>query len=128
MSYLRQRGLRQWDRLDSRRTELIARRPASLNDVAAWADWAEKNYGLDARDGQSGQKQERRSIQSTPSTKSIPNGASVHAEAMANGALALITVAVSLLNRQLAAQAAAFERDGGFTERLYTHRRAHQEP
>ena len=126
--YLRQRGLRQWDRLDSRRTELIARRPDSLNDVAAWADWAEKNYGLDARDGQSGQKQERRSIQSTPSTKSIPNGASVHAEAMANGALALITVAVSLLNRQLAAQAAAFERDGGFTERLYTHRRAHQEP
>jgi four helix bundle suffix protein len=43
---------------------------------------------------------------------------------MANGALALIAVAASLLARQLAAQAAAFERDGGFTERLYDHRRA----
>jgi four helix bundle suffix protein len=28
-------------------------------------------------------------------------------------------VACSLLDRQLAAQAAAFEREGGFTERLY---------
>jgi four helix bundle suffix protein len=31
----------------------------------------------------------------------------------------LIAVAVSLLDRQLAAQAAAFKKDGGFTERLY---------
>jgi four helix bundle suffix protein len=34
----------------------------------------------------------------------------------------LIAVAVALLDRQLAAQAAAFEQDGGFTERLYRHR------
>ena len=33
--------------------------------------------------------------------------------------LALIAVACSLLDRQLAAQAAAFEKEGGFTERLY---------
>lgn len=34
----------------------------------------------------------------------------------------LITVATSLLNRQLAAQAKAFEEEGGFTERLYRTR------
>ncbi|HUO83688.1 MAG TPA: four helix bundle suffix domain-containing protein, partial [Thermoanaerobaculia bacterium] len=46
-----------------------------------------------------------------------------YAEIVANGVLALITVACSLLRRQLSAQAAAFEREGGFTERLYRVRR-----
>jgi len=41
---------------------------------------------------------------------------------MANGALALIDVATALLTRQLEAQAAAFENEGGFTERLYRRR------
>lgn len=40
-------------------------------------------------------------------------------EIAVNGALALIMVASSLLSRQVAAQAAAFEKEGGFTERLY---------
>lgn len=48
-------------------------------------------------------------------------------ELLANGALALIVVACSLLDRQLTAQAAAFERDGGFTERLYRHRRSRKD-
>lgn len=38
-------------------------------------------------------------------------------------ALTLIAVACSLLDRQIAAQAAAFMKDGGFTERLYRLRR-----
>jgi len=37
--------------------------------------------------------------------------------------LALTAVACALLDRQLAAQARAFEDEGGFTERLYRHRR-----
>jgi four helix bundle suffix protein len=37
----------------------------------------------------------------------------------ANAALVLIGVACTLLDRQIAAQAAAFEVEGGFTERLY---------
>ena len=44
---------------------------------------------------------------------------STYPEIAANGALALIAVACSLLSRQLAAQEAAFEYEGGFTERLY---------
>src|SRR6266704_4489779 len=35
--YLRQRGLAQWPREDARRAELIARRPATADDVAEWA-------------------------------------------------------------------------------------------
>ena len=61
---------------------------------------------------------------STPSTASTP---STYPEIAANGALALIAVACSLLDRQLAAQAEAFRREGGFTERLYRHRRRSQE-
>lgn len=37
----------------------------------------------------------------------------------ANGVLVLLRVACALLNRQVAAQAKAFEENGGFTERLY---------
>jgi len=48
----------------------------------------------------------------------------LYAGAAANAALVLIAVAVSLLNRQLAAQANAFEKEGGFTERLYRRRKS----
>ena len=56
------------------------------------------------------------SAEFTPSITSIK---STFPEIAANGALALIAVACSLLDRQLTAQAAAFEKEGGFTERLY---------
>ena len=45
-------------------------------------------------------------------------------ELAANAALVLLTVACSLLDPQLAAQAKAFETEGGFTERLYRVRSA----
>jgi four helix bundle suffix protein len=54
------------------------------------------------------------------STASTPSS---FPELAANAALVLIAVACSLLDRQLAAQAAAFEQEGGFTERLYRVRR-----
>jgi len=40
----------------------------------------------------------------------------------ANAALSLINLGCRLLDRQIAAQARAFEREGGFTERLYRTR------
>jgi len=40
----------------------------------------------------------------------------------ANGALSLLNLCLYLLKRQIEAQAAAFEQDGGFTERLYKRR------
>ncbi len=58
------------------------------------------------------------------STKSTKSTSSTFPEIAANAALVLIAVACSLLDRQLAAQAAAFEQEGGFTERLYPSRSA----
>ena len=42
----------------------------------------------------------------------------------ANGALSLLNLCIHLLGRQLASQAAAFEKEGGFTERLHRVRSA----
>ncbi|MBW1797671.1 MAG: four helix bundle protein [Deltaproteobacteria bacterium] len=107
----RQRGLPQWAREDPRRAELIDRRCSTADEVAQWV------REVQARNGQHGLSGQNR--QSTKSTTSIQ---STYTEIAANAALTLIAVACSLLDRQLAAQAQAFEEDGGFTERLYRRR------
>jgi len=113
--YLRQRGLAQWAREDARRTELIAARPATADDVAAWArvthDGQDGRGGHDGRHGQGGPKQR--------STESIESTRSTFPEIAANGALALLAVACSLLDRQIATLEKNFVEEGGFTERLY---------
>lgn len=105
--FLRQRGLPIWDRDDHRRQRLIDLRCATADEVVQWVQ-AEHDCGLRGRDRLSGQKR-----QSTKST--VPT----YPELAANAALVLLAVACSLLDRQLAAQAKAFETEGGFTERLY---------
>ncbi len=40
----------------------------------------------------------------------------------ANGALSLLNLCIYLIGRQMDAQADAFEKEGGFTERLYRRR------
>ncbi len=50
--------------------------------------------------------------------KSVPDSVLV-----ANAALSLLNLCCYLLDRQLEAQAKAFEAGGGFTERLYKKRR-----
>jgi four helix bundle suffix protein len=93
--FLRQRGLPLWDRADPRRQALIDRRCAAADAVAAWV----RECGPSGRSGRGGRPD--------------------YAEPAANAALTLLAVACALLDRQLAAQAAAFEKEGGFTERLY---------
>lgn len=44
-------------------------------------------------------------------------------EVASNGVLVLLSVACALLDRQLASQAESFQREGGFTERLYRLRK-----
>jgi four helix bundle suffix protein len=119
--FLRQRRLEQWGREDPRRAQLIARRPATADEVAAWVREAHDNARAKDKRGQNGLN--GRNGQSTKSTSSTTSTAPpTYAETAANPALTLIAVACSLLDRQLAAQAVAFERDGGFTERLYRTR------
>jgi four helix bundle suffix protein len=65
-----------------------------------------------------------RSTRSTRSTGSTRAALPSSPEAEANGALVLLRVVRPLLGRQLAAQADAFENQGGFRERLYRVRTA----
>ncbi|NLE37637.1 MAG: four helix bundle protein [Pirellulaceae bacterium] len=115
--FLRQRELRAWEPDDPRRGRLVARRCATADEVARWVKQivdeevgAGGRGGLDGQDGPDGQ--------SIPSAKRLP-APFLYSEAAANAMLVLIGVAVALLDRQIASQAAAFEREGGFTERLY---------
>ena len=106
--FLRQRGLAPWAPDDARRRELVDRRCKTADEVALWVKQAA------ARDASAPQ-----------SMKSIQ---SMYAATAANAALVLVGVASALLDRQVAAQAAAFEKEGGFTERLYRTRRARRRP
>jgi four helix bundle suffix protein len=109
--FLRQRGLPLWSREDPRRAALVARRCTNAGEVTAWVK------EIHERGGQGGQSGRR-----GPSTESMSSTPSTYPEIAANAVLVLIAVAVSLLDRQLAAQAEAFEKEGGFTERLYRRR------
>ena len=101
--YLRQNRLPQWERNDPRRQALIDLRPATADDVAAWA----KRVNQGEWSGPGGPC--AASTLSTPSTPDYP-------EIAANGALALIAVATTLLDRQVASLASP--------ERLYRVRSA----
>jgi four helix bundle suffix protein len=109
--FLRQHGHPIWPRDDPRRADLIARRPPNADAVAEWV--REVRSGRHGRSGPYGRTEG--AVGSTASTLSTTPYPAI----AANAALALIAVACSLLDRQLAAQAAAFEKEGGFTERLY---------
>jgi four helix bundle suffix protein len=122
--FLRQRALALWERNDSRRAELIARRPTTADAVAAWArdvrgwDGQHRQHGLIGPDPDTDPRSAASSTMSTESTKST------YAEISANGALTLIAVASALLTRQIASLEGAFLREGGFTEKLYRTRAA----
>ncbi|ACH37250.1 4helix_suffix domain protein [Citrifermentans bemidjiense Bem] len=137
--FLRQRGLPLWDRSDPRRLALITRRCRTADEVARWVVETRNGHnglsgrcghGPDGPDGPDGPCAATESIKSTgsigsrsiESTRSTGTARSGYAEVAANAALTLIAVACSLLERQLAAQAAAFQKEGGFTERLYRTR------
>ena len=118
--FLRHRELRLWPREDPRRAQLITQRPATTDAVAAWArrvhDGLGRQHGQSGPHGQCGQ-----------STVSMVSTRSTYPEIAANGALALIAVASSLLQRQIATLERDFVEKGGFTERLYRVRSQHRD-
>lgn len=116
--FLRQRRLNEWPRNDIRRAMLIDSRPKTADDVAEWAKEV-RGGGQSGLDGLGGQA--KKSIESTASTQSA---AASYPEIAANGALALLAVACSLLDRQMATLEKDFVNEGGFTERLYRVRTA----
>jgi len=106
--FLRHRGLPQWQRDNPLRTALIDRRCTSADQVAEWIVEVHRNGACNEK--------------STASTLSTKSSGYTYPALAANAALVLIAVACSLLDRQIKAQADAFEREGGFNERLYRHR------
>lgn len=121
--FLRQHGMQIWDRESPLRQELVDRRcraaddVASCDDVASWIVEVAKRsgqYGHSGPDGHDSQNSSM-SIKSTKSTLSTR----IFPELSANAALVLLIVACSLLDRQVDRLAQDFEREGGFTERLY---------
>jgi four helix bundle suffix protein len=98
------------------------RRCASLQEVREWV--AEEQARQQNPDRHrltrmnTDKASEKRSVSVGESQcKSMPTSALV-----ANAALSLLNLACHFLDRQLAAQAEAFEKEGGFTERLYQRR------
>lgn len=116
--FLRQRGLALWVEEAPLRRALVARRCATAEQVAEWVREV-KNGRLNGRDGQERRARSRGSMESIQSIASMS-----YAEIAANAAHVLVGVACALLDRQIERLAADFEREGGFTERLYRVRRS----
>jgi four helix bundle suffix protein len=88
-----------------------ARRCAAVEDVRLWVE-EEKGRTRTSKDG---------TDTGTPSVKvrEVRGPSMSSSTLVANAVLSLLNVCCRLLDRQLAAQAQAFESEGGFTERLY---------
>ena len=92
--FLRQRKMPIWKQDDPRRHELVNQRFTTADQFAFWVAHLEQRQ------------------------------LGTIAENAANGVLVLLSITCALLNRQILAQADAFEKEGGFTERLYSVRKA----
>lgn len=107
--FLRQRRLPLWPEDDPRRKALVARRCRTADEVAEWV--------AQIRNGPGETKGRRGDASGSGSMPSM--GSMSYAEVAANAAHVLVGVACALLDRQIERLAADFEREGGFTERLY---------
>ena len=88
--FLRQRGLPEWERNHPALLDFKQRKVADMAAFRAWVQETRENM-----------PQARQS------------------EIVANGVLSLLNLTIYLLMKQLEAQAAVFEQEGGFTEHLY---------
>lgn len=127
--FLRQRGLQLWPEDDPRRAALVARRCKTADEVAAWVREIRNGRGVgNGRDGLDGRYGPGMRCERRGGGASMSSMRSMcYAEVAANAAHVLVGVAGALLDRQIARLAADFEREGGFTERLYRVRRRRRE-
>ncbi|MBL9113923.1 MAG: four helix bundle protein [Verrucomicrobiaceae bacterium] len=115
--YLRHRGLPQWPHDHPVLIRFKQCRCRTLDDVRAWVEQERKQNHTDTH-RQTRTEGPNTSDQSVP----VPEGPcpSMSSDLLvANAALSLLNLACWLLDRQVQAQAEAFEKEGGFTERLY---------
>ncbi len=117
--YLRQHGMKMWAPNYPALVRFKAKRCATLEQVRGWVE--EERRG--ARTGTDPHGQPRTNTKSVTVGEGPCESVPSSAQLVANAALSLLNLCCYLLDRQLAAQAAAFEKEGGFTERLYRVRR-----
>lgn len=124
--FLRQRGLPLWPEDAPLRLALVARRCRTADEVAAWCREVKNGrHGLDRRKGQMDGMDGSGAGLGGCGSGAMPSMVSMsYAEIAANAAHVLVGVACALLDRQIERLAADFEREGGFTERLYRVRRS----
>lgn len=118
--YLRQRELPMWGPDHPALKRLKAKRCASLEDLRAWVA-EEKGSGHTDRKKHT-DEQGRTRANTDKKSVSVSEGpwrSVSDSTLVANAALSILNLCCYLLDRQLAAQAKAFEKKGGFTERLY---------
>ena len=114
--FLRQRGLVLMPADHPVLKRFKARRCATLEEVRAWVEEERRGQTRTDKDKHGSRKTARPSVPVSESPcASVPSSA----EFVANATLSLLNLCCYLLDRQLEAQAAAFEKEGGFTERLY---------
>jgi four helix bundle suffix protein len=113
--FLRQRGLALWRPDHPALRRFKARRCATLEEVRAWVE-EERKLARTNTDGHGPADKQPVGAVSVPERQCQSVSS---AELAANATLSLLNLACYFLDRQLEAQAAAFEKEGGFTERLY---------
>jgi four helix bundle suffix protein len=120
--FLRQRGLPKLEPDHPALKRFKAMRCGSLDEVRAWvAEEVERHtdmQGLTRTITDQGQNR-KQSVPVGDSPCGSVSGPLSASALVANAALSLLNLCCYLLDRQLAAQAVAFEKEGGFTERLY---------
>lgn len=125
--YLRQRGLEKWEPNHPALMRFKAKRCSTLDEVRGWVE-GERQRTRSAKE----QGQTRTNTESEEGSHDAPSvsvsespGRPVPSSVLvANAVLSLLNLCCYFLDRQLAAQAAAFEKEGGFTERLYQRRKS----
>lgn len=110
--FLRQRTLPLWSATHPALKRFKALRCNDLGGVLAWAEDEERRA------------KERTEHGRAPTwAREFGRDSPCRSVLLANAALSLLNLVCHFLDRQLESQARAFEREGGFTERLYRHRK-----
>jgi len=127
--YLRQRELPKLPPSHPVLMRFKAKRCATLDEVRVWVEEErqlqkrEKSAALSASAPTTTDKHSQANLtQASVQVSRRPWHTLPTPALVANAALSLLNVCCYLLDRQLSAQAAKFEKEGGFTERLYKHR------
>jgi four helix bundle suffix protein len=113
--FLRQRSLPKLEHNHPSLKRFKAKRCASLDEVRAWVAVEKKNFDDHGQTRTNKDKKQKRSVQASDGQCSSLSDSTL----VANAALSLLNLCCYLLDRQLTSQADAFEKEGGFTERLY---------